>query len=404
MILPADCDCQPLSNLCLVLAPTLSLSVAMVRVLVESKEQLFDETCPLPDAELDRTVSRQPSQLPTRIPDASRRIPSPRVDVRSATPNHLGVIIDGDDAESKRASVVTVKPVVDAAEKRRSTSSVATLQDRGWNSVGSEYPTSRIVASSRPTSDVFGLGGYVGSASPSPVPFYSQDEGEEDVEGAPPIAAHFIRKRSSSIANSIGSNLSSNFSSTIPTQIPRTPSSASLYSNALQSSAMDSSVPSLADGHDSPRSVEDVWSTPHSVAPCLALSTSSGSINSLQNKLSTGALDRPRPTPSNAPRFFSNRSAGVGKAAKVRQSFDTLGGKQGDQHRRGDATSDLGSDFTPSRPSQSDQAAALGPPSRLPVRPRGHTVDAAMTNTSGVDEAPIYVDQVRRMWQSNHGH
>lgn len=278
-----------LSNLCLVLAPTLSLSVAMVRMLVEGREDLFGDTCPLPDSDLDGDQINAPP-LPSRAAKASHMSHSGYPREISRPSSRMW-----DNGSEKRTSIATLKYNTDL-DKRDSTSSMATLQEA---SLKASNENDRI----RPTSDIFHLPGYSMSIRASPA------SSDDDSHDAPPIAAQYLRKRSSSIANSIGSTQASSAPSSRSMQISKLPSSTSLYSNALHAgSTIDSSVPSSAD-RDSPRMADDHW--PVSVSNSANLeggssSSSSGSLSS--NYKSSGALDRPRPTTPNPMRFFSSAS------------------------------------------------------------------------------------------------
>ncbi|UZJ52588.1 hypothetical protein CBS101457_001908 [Exobasidium rhododendri] len=325
---------MPLSNLCLILAPTLSLSVAMVRVLVESREQLFEGSLPLPDAELDSS-SPQPgaptrAEAPIGTTGEQIRPPLPLRNYRKNVVNNYDLpgprqgTRNEHDWEGKRASVATVTPTIDS-NNRLSNSSMTTLQQEG----GRLAPTIvnpmwgaalHVTApSDYSSSDGMSFAKHMDGAN---------DDGDDDDDDdnkmynyTPPIAARYLQKRSSSLISSTGSNPSS--TSISNPQISKTPSSTSLHSTALQSSTMSSSTHSLPD-RDSPRTLEDSWpaSTSNKQDPSGSSYNSGGSSTSL-HKMTTatgGALDRPRPMTSDSARFFSGQrgSKNIVNAAATR--------------------------------------------------------------------------------------
>lgn len=270
----------------------------MVRMLVEAREQLFNETCPLADGELDLVSSQvdRDHSVSSGVVCLDRASPLGQASESSRPSSRLA--LRDNDWMTKRTSVATVKCLSDL-EKRNSTSSMATLQEAGSTAAGNEGSRGNTLAL-RPTSDMFGLGSYsMGTGDTTAALFIHEDEDNDESLAAPPIAAKYLRKRSSSIA----SNLSS-----MQYHISKAPSSTSLYSNGLHAgSTIDSSAPSSSD-RDSPRTADDHWPTSASNMASLGgvLGTSSsGSLASLYKSSGTGAMDRPRPTTPNPTRFFS---------------------------------------------------------------------------------------------------
>lgn len=280
----------------------------MVRVLVQAREQLFGDTYPLPDLDLDQGASHGASPMIPLRPSKGSYNASPLVTARESSRQSARLGQSDNDRDSRRTSVATVMQPSDV-EKRTSSSSMATLQDRSTRATNDG--NGRLISSSvRPTSSFFTLNGFTPSRQASPthtfdqeiVTKYNEEQEEEKGEAAPPIAAHYLRNRSSSIANSIGSTHSSNFSSSRSLQIPKATSSTSLSSNAVNSSTMDSSVPSLPD-RDSPKTADDHW--PSSISHASKLECGSSSSNGSLTSVYKASIDRPRPTNPNPTRFFS---------------------------------------------------------------------------------------------------
>lgn len=279
----------------------------MVRVMVQAREQLFNDTWPLPDPDLDHGSSSLQSSIPPKIPVRPAKgnyDDFPVVMARdSSRPSARLGFSDNDGDCSKRTSLATVKMPSDS-ERRGSSGSMATLQERGKRVVndannGNRPPTSKVDMNHPPifsSSQAF---------DKNKLEEHNNDKVEEETEEAvvsSPIAAHYLRKRSSSIANSIGSTQSSNNSSSRSLQIPKATSSTSLSSNAINSSTMDSSVPSLPD-RDSPKTADDHW--PSSISHVSNLGFVNSSSNGSLASFYKASIDRPRPTTPNPTRFFS---------------------------------------------------------------------------------------------------
>lgn len=372
----ANCSRQPLTNLCLVLAPTLSLSVIMLRALVECQATLFGSGCPVPDDALDAPLpfEKQPTKRASRL--GAR--PSLR---RPSTSPQLGsgarLLPDADEEagdSSKRLSVATITNF----DKRKSTSSVLTLRRAQPNSSPALGNSSPYTNGIRPTTEfgMLGFGSNLNSPdmslrSSSALSWHTDGEDgggepEEDEESAPPIASRFIRSRQNSIIG-LSPSSSTSSSSGLKTftgraggMMSKPPSQASLASSYLRqhdSAFHGASSPRVRDFDSSDRdsinsrgTLDDIWSTPLGLgmgdtgasvrsngshaSPSLAASTSGDSIRGKADSSSSvygggggvaGALDRPRPPTSGSGRFLSSN----GDVIKTSGSGASSGG-----HRR----------------------------------------------------------------------
>lgn len=283
---------MPLSNLCLVLAPTLALSVPLMRAMVEDYEVVFGRSCPLCDDDLDNTNMHS--------------INSNVTNGLVSSGNNLGLRVPTET--SNRMSIATV------TDKRKSTSSVMTLQPGKTPKASKNWSNEK----SRLSNDKTSIQSLI-------------EEDDPDLFTSP-IAAQYIRQRKASIAGSldcIGLNGEGSLGSGTKARIhpallqsntgerERTTPNISQNSNLTPSplipqTGVDGAVSDRDSIHSSGPS--DDYS---SAASSLRASTSSGSIhgsspllsqaNDLRFSSSNGsmsALDRPRPPTGSTAKLF----------------------------------------------------------------------------------------------------
>lgn len=265
---------MPTSNLCLVLAPTLSLSVAVTQAIVENAREIFSDVTPQADEQLDALT------VHVARPAGLRRFEQADVASLEAASTRL----DEGSNPSHRLSVATVT----MEQKRQSVGSVSTLQDAA-NDTGITTPQK--------------LGSF--GTAPSP-----------DGSPLPPVAARFMH--SPSLTSLVSGRNGSGSGDSL--RIVKRP-------HGLTSSA-DSSLPSSywtggdRDSEVSSAVTDDAYaqysSASSSASPSLAPSASNNSLYTsarLADQCSDStknvsgrrsALDRPRPpTSGGSNRFFS---------------------------------------------------------------------------------------------------
>jgi hypothetical protein len=279
---------QPLSNLSLVLAPTLSLSVVMLRALVEHRNVLFREKGPQRDVELDGPMAAGDGPLSAPLERPRQRVPkhqaisptgwtsSPYTSRQNSITSLESPTQDWASSRpggNKRASILTLKGLVGGGDKRASAASVATL--RGAFESGDVTQLQR-------------------SGSPTPQPARSKKTAspttevpslmnDDDLADAPPIAARFVRQRTLSNASQL--SMTGLTLSPPPTLAHKT-SQASLVTRA----AIDAYRAGSTYAGDSPRSTSG-WESDTGSRRTSGESERSGSVVST-------SISRPRPPTS----------------------------------------------------------------------------------------------------------
>lgn len=385
-----------LSNLCLVLAPTLELSVPMMRAMVEERDIVFGQSCPAIDPDLDSVDAKLSRSTDSNV--TNRYI---------APTNNLGLRLPKES--SNRMSTATV------TDKRKSTSSVMTLQ-----------PGKTPKASKSSTNGESYL-------SVEKAPAQSLLEEDDPDLFTSPIAAQYIRQRKASIAGSLDC-LSLNSEGSLGSG-PKT----RIHPSLLQDQASDS-------GRANPNMSQSASLTPspfipqtsnetflsdrdsvHSSGPSddyssaassLGASTSSGSIHGsspllpqtdrLRSSSSNGsisALDRPRPKTGSTAKFFSavpkirtnasphSRVASNASAGTVSiQSF-------------ANSTNSNGSNEGPATPVAPKRDFIEAPPlinvnsiSSESEEAGTKTVRASPEQKKFVDDSPMDMQAIRRYW------
>lgn len=254
---------QPLSNLCLVLAPTLCLSVAMVRTLVEQSEELFGQSCPQSDHQLDNL------QVDLATHDGFYVKPS------QTSHNLMSVPVD---RPTNRLSAATIKP----DSKRQSTSSVSTLQNR--DTTPTESPSESPIASR-----------FLQKHSPSHASLRSPALGLHDNPTFPALGH-----------NSSGD---SSLPSSLWTGDHRSEGSSGITDEGQECMTSSSTAPSIA---------------PSASNSSLRSTANSFAHSEYSRSGRTSALDRPRPPTGGSGKFFSGRAAVRGTSRSGSSSVSSL--------------------------------------------------------------------------------
>lgn len=355
---------MPLSNLCLVLAPTLSLSVPLMRALVEQREMLFGNTIPAVDVELDQLevqVSSSTSNNKHDSNSASQPDFAPSIDVPRL--QDLNPPTD----QSKRMSIATVTD----RDKRRSTSSVSTLQP----------PTTRSTDRNE-----------MQNSSDSSFTKALLEEDDVDLFSSPPIAAQFIRQRKASIAGSLDSPALGSDGGTngFKRSTIVLPPSMLVNEGAGDHDSINSSGPSNDDYSSAASSLAPSISS-ESLRSQLALGILSDPMRSSSSIGSVSALDRPRPPTGGSAKFLSGRPA----ASPLNR-----------HHKVGsDATSSLSMRSTQSNGSNDGPTTPVAQKREMLEGPLMGDADTKTARASPalerfVDDAPMDVKAVRRYWSA----
>lgn len=288
---------QPLSNLSLVIAPTMSLSVVMVRALVEHRTTLFGGDGPTPDAELDGPLAS----------DATLLSPS---DARSTPPGWSVVHGHGNTStprqsayasydttsvretprpplpsrETKRSSTLTVTAAHDVDYAKRE--SVATLRGTFEEDREPAPPTPLVPPPLRSMKN---------TRQPTPI-VLADDDGID--EAAAPIAARFQRQRTLSSATTLSA-----VGLSLKQPLKAQGSSSSL---ASRSGSGNGSGKLRIGGDDASNS-----SNGHGWEG----SDAGHSATSHDSMAGASALSRPRPPTSGGTRFFSSKAMAGGVPA-----------------------------------------------------------------------------------------
>lgn len=386
-----------LSNLSLVLAPTLALSVPLMRAMVEERDIIFGQSCPAIDPDLDSTDEKLSRSTDSNV--TNRYI---------APANNLGLAMP--KQPSNRISMATV------TDKRKSTSSVMTLQ-----------PGKTPKASKNPIHGDSYL-----SAEKAPVHALLEED-DPDLFTSP-IAAQYIRQRKASIAGSLDClSLKSegSFGSGPKTRVhpallhdnqsnservqPDISQSTSLTPSPLIPQAGNDTLLSDRDSIHSSGPSDDF----SSAASSLGASTSSGSIHGsspllpqsdrLRSSSSNGsisALDRPRPKTGSTAKFFSALPKVRTNAAPHSRVASNASAGTISIQSIANSTNSNGSNEGPTTP-VAQKREIIGAPPLINVKSiTSDNDDAAGTKTVRaspeqkryVDESPMDMQAIRQYW------
>ncbi|PWN36246.1 uncharacterized protein FA14DRAFT_155651 [Meira miltonrushii] len=387
---------MPLSNLCLVLAPTLALSVPLMRAMVEECDTVFGQSCPAMDPDLDNADAKLSRSTDSNV--TNRYIPPA---------NNLGLRLPTEP--SNRMSTATV------TDKRKSTSSVMTLQ---------------AVKTPKASKNATNGESYL---SLEKAPVQSLMEEDDPDLFTSPIAAQFIRQRKASIAGSLDC-LSLNSEGSLGSG-PK----ARVHPSLLQDNASDSGRANPNMSHSSslapspliPQAGTDTFLSDRdsihssgpsddysSAASSLGASTSSGSIHGssplltqtdrLRSSSSNGsisALDRPRPKTGSTAKFFSAMPKTRTNAAPHSRVASNASAGTVSIQSFANSTNSNGSNEGPATPVAQKRDFIEAPPlinvnsiSSENEDAGTKTVRASPEQKKFVDDSPMDMQAIRRYW------